>query len=108
MTQTSTSLAEDHESLCSEALHLMVRKNQDYTGVSNDPFFNFKGSLPLGIHPVMGILLRMQDKMQRVRSYAERGSLSVHDEGVRDSIIDLINYSVLMYGLVKESDAKTN
>lgn len=94
-----------HDKLTSAAKSIMRAKNHDYTSGSGDPFANFRGSSALGIDPVVGILLRMQDKMQRVKTFVEKGELQVKGEGVEDAIIDLINYSVLMYGLSQESRA---
>ena len=95
-------LLEQHDDLCQAAKALMTRKNHDYTSGSGDPFANFRGSSYLGIAPILGVMLRMQDKMMRIRTFAEKGELKVKDEGVKDALIDLINYTVLMYGLVEE------
>lgn len=91
-----------HDDLCKSAKDLMTRKNHDYTSGSGDPFANFRGSSYLGIDPVLGVMLRMQDKMMRVRTFAEKGELKVKDEGVKDALVDLINYTVLMYGLIED------
>jgi hypothetical protein len=95
-------LLELHRTLCSDAATLMESKNHDYTSGSGDPFANFRGSSYLDIHPALGIMLRMQDKMQRVKTFVEKGQLKVKDEGIKDAVIDLINYTVLMYGLITE------
>lgn len=99
---SATRLLAQHDELCSAAKALMTRKNHDYTSGSGDPFANFRGSSYLGIDPVLGVMLRMQDKMMRVRTFAEKGELKVKDEGVKDALVDLINYTVLMYGLIQE------
>lgn len=91
-----------HDELCRSAKDLMTRKNHDYTSGSGDSFANFRGSSYLGIDPVLGVMLRMQDKMMRIRTFVEKGELKVKDESVKDAFIDLINYTVLMYGLVEE------
>lgn len=100
-------LLAQHDDLCKTAKDLMTRKNHDYTSGSGDPFANFRGSSYLGIDPVLGVMLRMQDKMMRVRTFAEKGELKVKDEGVKDALVDLINYTVLMYGLIEEGKSKT-
>lgn len=91
-----------HDELCGSAKDLMTRKNYDYTSGSGDSFANFRGSSYLGIDPVLGVMLRMQDKMMRIRTFVEKGELKVKDESVRDAFIDLVNYTVLMYGLIEE------
>lgn len=97
-----------HDIFCAQAKAIMVKKNQDYTGGSKsiDPFFNFRGSVALGIEPEMGLMIRMQDKFQRVCAFINNGTLAVNDEGVKDIIHDLINYSILLGGLLLERQNK--
>jgi len=99
-------LLQRHQYLCDTARELMSRKNHDYTAASGDPFANFRGSDYLGIKPELGILLRMQDKMMRVRTFVDKGELRVKGENVKDALIDLINYTALLYGLIKEQEDK--
>lgn len=91
-----------HDELTQSAKKIMVAKNHDYTSGSGDPFANFRGSNYLGIHPVIGIQLRQQDKIQRVKTFVEKGELKVKGESVKDAIVDQINYLVLQYGLIVE------
>ena len=106
-TISKTQILEMHEQYCKDARELMRRKNQDYTGGSADPFANFRGSMALGVEPEIGLMIRMQDKFQRVKSFiANDGILAVQEEGIRDIIQDLINYSVLMGGLLIERQNK--
>lgn len=90
--------------LTAEAQSIMHKKNHDYTGGSGDPYANFRGAEYLGLHPATGLLLRMQDKLQRIRTFAERGELKVDGEGLKDAVIDCINYSILVYGLLTEDE----
>jgi hypothetical protein len=92
-----------HERLTTKGRELMEKKNQDY-GADEDPFRNFRMSKLLKIKPEFGVLLRMQDKMARLVSFLERGDLKVKDESVEDSVIDLINYAVILYGLIQEAE----
>jgi len=55
-----------------------------------------------GIHPVIGILLRMMDKLMRVHTYAATGKLEVSNEGLEDALKDIINYTVLIGGYYQE------
>jgi hypothetical protein len=85
----------------------MRAKNHDYSGASGDPFANFRGSEYLGINPVLGMMLRQQDKMMRVRTFVQKGQLAVASETVKDAILDQINYLVLQYAFItSESPAK--
>jgi hypothetical protein len=82
---------------------IMMKKNHDYTGGSGDPYANFRGSDTLGISPITGILLRVQDKLMRIKTFDEKGELKVENEGVEDALIDVQNYMDLIYGLIKEA-----
>lgn len=86
-----------HTNLCAEALELMKKKNEDYA-TGNDPFRNFR------TFGELGILVRMSDKIARLRTFLERGEFSVADESCRDSIRDLINYAVLLQGMLVERE----
>ena len=86
-----------HQALCSESLELMKKKNQDYA-TGNDPFRNFR------TFGELGILVRMSDKIARLRTFLENGKFNVADESCRDSILDLINYSVLLNGMLVERE----
>jgi DNA-binding transcriptional MerR regulator len=89
-------LIEDHADLCHRALDTMTRKNADYA-TEADVFRNFRtfGGL--------GILVRMSDKLARLRNFEEKAEFSVSDESLRDTIEDLINYAVIYYAFKKEA-----
>lgn len=95
-------ILELHKEICEKGRTLMESKNHDYTSGSGDVFANFRGATYLGIHPILGIQLRQQDKMQRIKTFVERGRLKVANESVEDAIVDQINYLVLQYGMIKE------
>lgn len=69
----------------------MTLKNRDY-GANADPFRNFRQ------FGRMGILVRLGDKFARLQSFTENGKFFVQDEGVQDTIKDIINYAVLFAG----------
>jgi hypothetical protein len=95
-------LGELHFDICNDARTIIEKKNNDYRGGSGDTFANFRGSRSLGIDPVVGVLLRMQDKMMRIKTFNEKGMLQICDESVKDAVMDIINYAVIVYGMVKE------
>ncbi len=88
-------LYETHGVLCKAALELMRQKNQDYAA-GNDPYRNFR------MFGGLGFLVRLSDKLSRLRSFEERGTFVVGDEGLRDTIIDIINYAILYYQFKQE------
>ncbi len=93
-----------HDETCSKALEIMRQKNSDYTGGSQatDGLANFKASRILGLHPVLGLLLRVQDKLMRIRSFVADGELRVTGESVEDACDDLLNYAILCKALLIE------
>jgi len=99
---TTQQLLELHDKTCGICRQVMEKKNQDYAGGSNDPFANFRITEVLGVHPATGILIRVMDKLQRIRSYIANGSLAVKDETFMDATEDVINYMILLKGLLIE------
>lgn len=91
-----------HQNTCQAAFDIMEAKNQDYTGGSEDPFANFRATEMLGVPAEIGVLTRCLDKFQRVRSFVANGSLAVKNESVDDAIEDVINYMVLLKGIIRE------
>lgn len=77
-------------------------KNADYTGSNADPFSNFTRVEILGITTAeKGFLTRITDKFCRIISFDQRGELSVKDETVEDTLMDLANYCILMAGYLR-------
>lgn len=85
---------------------IMARKNHDYRGGSGDPYANFRGSVQFDIDPIIGIMLRMQDKMMRIKTFVEKGELKVKNEGIKDALVDITNYTALIWGIINESETK--
>jgi hypothetical protein len=72
-----------------EALELFTRKNADY----GDAFAKYG---------VIGVLMRIEDKMQRAISITKNGVNLVCDEKIRDTLIDLHNYAAMAVMLLDE------
>lgn len=94
-----------HEDTCNNTREVMKKKNQDYTA-GGGVFANFTSSTSLGVHPVIGILLRSQDKFMRIKSFVDTGKLAVEGEGVCDAIDDVINYMILAKGMILEEQKR--
>lgn len=107
--QTSTNTQMDrsgyldfHENFCNEMRSITIKKNQDYTGNTADPFANFKIVEHIGITSTeIGFLTRMSDKLARVSSIVQTGQVAVLDESVQDTLLDLANYAALFAGYLK-------
>src|SRR5690242_8934649 len=92
-----------HNELTDQARTLMEKKNHDYTNGSVDPFANFRGSSYLNVPPEKGLLIRVQDKMMRISTFIDKRTLKVDNESCTDAIIDVINYMVLLAGLIEDN-----
>ena len=65
-----------------EGLELFAKKNSDY----GDAFAKYG---------VIGVLMRIEDKIQRSLSITKNGVNLVNDEGIRDTLLDLHNYAAM-------------
>ena len=72
-----------------EGLELFKKKNKDY----GDAFAKYG---------VIGVLMRIQDKLQRSVSITKNGVNLVEDECIRDTLIDLHNYAAMALMLIDE------
>jgi len=89
------------EDVLREMKRLHDKKQLDY-GSKKDPFANVRGSEQFGIPGWLGAVLRANDKMSRLKSFAEKGVLA--NEPLEDSLIDLANYAVIALVLYREEN----
>jgi hypothetical protein len=86
--------------LLEEMQRLHESKSADY-GSEDDPLANIRqGADFVNIEPWRGCMVRIADKVQRLRTFCRTGRL-VH-EGVRDTLLDLSAYSLLAIVLFDE------
>ena len=78
----SVNRVEQMKQIQSEALELFIKKNSDY----GDAFATFG---------LIGVLMRIEDKIQRSLSITKNGVNLVDDEKIRDTLLDLHNYSAM-------------
>ena len=76
-----------------EALQLFIKKNTDY----GDAFATYG---------TVGVIVRMGDKIQRLISVTNKGVSLVDNESLRDTLIDLYNYSAMGIMLIDEKREK--
>ena len=72
-----------------EGLELFKKKNKDY----GDAFAKYG---------VVGVLMRIEDKIQRSMSITQNGVNLIKDENIRDTLIDLHNYAAMGIMLLDE------
>lgn len=85
--------------LLNEIARLHDQKQQDY-GTDNDPFANVRSSADFGVAPWIGALIRLHDKITRLKSFASRGSLA--NESAEDSMMDIAVYALIALILYRE------
>ena len=73
-----------------EGLELFKKKNKDY----GDAFAKYG---------VIGVLIRIEDKIQRSMSITKNGVNLIKDENIRDTLIDLHNYAAMGIMLLDEN-----
>tara|TARA_Y100001937_G_scaffold102981_1_gene141825 strand:- start:648 stop:1007 length:360 start_codon:yes stop_codon:yes gene_type:complete len=86
----------------------MNLKNRDYAGNhGSEPFANFTRCEAMGICDTeQGFMVRITDKMSRLSSFLDSGKMHVEDESFHDTVIDVINYMVLLAAYTKEKDSE--
>lgn len=77
------------------------QKQRDY-GTGQDPFANIRASQEFGIPPWLGAIVRLNDKVNRLKSFAINGNLV--NEGALDSMEDIAVYALIASVLFKESN----
>lgn len=89
-------LLDFHANLCDDARALMKRKNNDYA-TADRPFKNFELCEYLGLAKTdIGMAVRLADKLQRLSQMIAGKEMLVKDEGLRDTLLDIVNYTVLI------------
>jgi len=78
---------EQMKKIQNEALELFTKKNIDY----GDAFAKYG---------LIGVLMRIEDKLQRTMSITKNGVNLINDERIRDTLIDLHNYSAMTLMLI--------
>jgi len=80
---------EQYKKIHEEAFSLFQKKNKDY----GDSFANY-GSI--------GVVVRLGDKINRLSNITKTSITMVDDESLRDTLIDLHNYTAMALMLIDE------
>jgi len=81
-----TEKADRLEKLMAEMLGIYKAKNKDYGDSFSESFEEFGLIAPV---------VRMNDKMNRIKSLTQSEGRQVKDESLRDSLVDLANYAMM-------------
>lgn len=65
-----------------EAMEIFIKKNADY----GDAFAKYG---------LIGVLMRIEDKIQRAMSITKNGVNLINDESIKDTLLDLHNYAAM-------------
>ena len=76
-----------------QGYELFVKKNIDY----GDSFAKYG---------IIGVLMRIEDKIQRAMTITNNGVNLVNDEGIKDTLLDLHNYAAMALMLLDEKIEK--
>ncbi len=82
-----------HE-IVKEMVELHDKKNQDYTGGSYLSNF-LMCERYMGIPAWKGSLIRLSDKMARIMNISKNDQISVGDEAITDTLMDLAIYAII-------------
>jgi len=91
-----------HEAI-QEIVTMHDRKSHDY-GLEGDPLANVRASEHFGVTAWLGTIIRMNDKISRIKSFCKRGNLL--NESLEDSLLDIAVYAVIALVLYRESETK--
>jgi hypothetical protein len=85
------SRVEQMKKIQQEGLELFTKKNIDY----GDAFAKYG---------VIGVLMRIEDKIQRSLSITKNGVNLIKDESIKDTLLDLHNYAAMALMLLDEEN----
>ena len=83
------------ESVLDEMRDLHAKKNKDYGDAFHKSFEEFG---------VTAGVVRLNDKMERVKSLVKNGKAEVKDESLLDSLKDMASYAVMLYVELKNKE----
>lgn len=77
---------EKHEELLNYIHNMYITKNHDYGDSVHDTYKKYG---------LTSFLVRMEDKLNRVRTLNKNGDIQVLTEKIEDTLLDLANYAIL-------------
>ena len=89
MEEKNINRIEQMQKVQKEGLQLFEKKNKDY----GDAFAKYG---------TVGVLIRMEDKLQRSISISNSGINLINSESMRDTLLDLHNYAAMALMLIDE------
>lgn len=82
--------------ITNEMVELCEKKDKDYGQSTHDTFVKYGA---------VSYLVRIEDKLNRARTLIQKQEQAVTDEKIKDTLIDLANYTILMLIEMEGNDA---
>lgn len=77
---------ENHKKICDSLNELYEKKNQDYGDSFGKSYKEYGLTMSL---------IRLEDKLNRLKSLNKNGNAQVKDESIQDTLMDLANYAIM-------------
>ncbi|MBP9762320.1 hypothetical protein KBD34_01755 [Patescibacteria group bacterium] len=98
-----SSFLQDTQQLLDRCVELLRNKANDYAE-GGDAFLNFKTAAQIaGISPEQTLLTLLGMKLSRLTQLIGKGK-KARNESVEDTMLDVINYIVLLRGMMREQE----
>ena len=88
---------EKHKELLDNLHNLYITKNHDYGDSVHDTYEKYG---------LTSFLVRMEDKLNRVRTLNQKQDIQVPTERIEDTLLDLANYAILAVMELKLEEEK--
>ena len=93
---------QDEHDIKTSMIELHKNKNAGYSGMSHDPWLNFRAIESFGYSASVGCLTRLCDKFARLTNLMENPELEKVDEKIEDTLQDFIAYCLILICLLGE------
>ena len=77
---------EKHKLICEKLNELYKAKNEDYGDSFSKSYKEYGLTMSL---------IRLEDKLNRLKSLNKNGNAQVKDESIQDTLMDLANYAIM-------------
>jgi len=99
-------LIENYEKYQKQMHDILKRKNSDYAGTA-DTYANFMYCEKLGLCSTeTGIMVRISDKMTRISNLLKQDA-QVKEESIKDTLLDMANYAMILASYIEDKNKKT-
>jgi len=84
-------------------MEILNKKGYDYSGEERITK-NFHFHEDIGVPAELSCFIRLSDKFNRLKNFFKQGVLKFKGEKVEDTLIDLANYCIILYLILKERE----